>query len=103
MPNPVAEPVEAPAVVTRAQPTLFVEVRDIADLGQRQPPLATLGGGPADLELAEFAGKIAQLLVAEALFTKHQHGVTVDRLPQRLHTRPVDRPGEIHPADFADK
>jgi hypothetical protein len=33
MPNAVAEAVEASAVVTRAQPTLLVEVRDIADLG----------------------------------------------------------------------
>jgi hypothetical protein len=47
--------------------------------------------------------KFAQLLVAQTLVMKHQHGVAIDRLPQRLHTRPVDRPGEIHTADFADK
>jgi len=33
VPQPIAETVEAPPVVTLAQPTVLVEVRDIADLG----------------------------------------------------------------------
>ena len=57
MPDAVAEAVEAPAVVSCAQPALFVEVRDIPDFAQRQAPFAALSGRPADFELAEFAAK----------------------------------------------
>jgi hypothetical protein len=34
---------------------------------------------------------------------KHQHGVTVDRLPQGSRAGLVEGPGEIHTTDFADK
>ena len=50
-------------IVAAPQPALFVEVRDVADLGQCQPPLAAFGSRSADLETAKFAGEIAQLLV----------------------------------------
>jgi hypothetical protein len=103
MPDAVAEAVEAPAVVAPAQPALFVEVRDVADLGYCEPPLAALGGRPADLELAEIAGEIAQPLVAEALVVKHQDGVAVDRIPDAAERRRIDGLSEVHAVDLTDK
>ena len=34
---------------------------------------------------------------------EYQHGVVVDRLPERAHRRSIERPCEIHAADLADK
>ena len=53
MPDAVAEAVEASAVLAAAQAPCFIEVRDVADLGQREPPLATLGRRPAETLTAD--------------------------------------------------
>ena len=87
MPQAVAQTVEVPPVFACAQPALLVEVRDITDLRQCQPALAALGGRPADLELAEIARKVPQLLVAEPLVVKYQNRVTIDCIPESANCR----------------
>ena len=95
VPQPVAEAVEPAPVVERAQPAVLVEVGDVADLWVLEPPSAAARRRPADLERPEPRREIAQLRIVEALVAKHQHGITIDRLPDRLDHRRIDRPGEV--------
>src|SRR5208282_375583 len=66
----------------------------------RQSAPAPLGGCPADLERAEIAGEVAQLRVVELLVAKHQHGVAVDRRPNRVDRCSIDGLGEVYATDF---
>src|SRR5215472_2253330 len=100
MPKPVAEAVETPAILALAQSALFVQVRDVSDLRQRESPLAGLGSRPPDFERAEIRGEVPQLLVVETLITEHQHGVPVDRFPDRADSRRIARRAEINAADL---
>src|SRR6516225_681893 len=68
----------------------------------RQAP-PTAAGRPADFERAKIAREVAQLRIIEALVVEHQHGVAVDRLPDRIDRLPIDPLAEINPADFGDE
>jgi hypothetical protein len=103
MPEAVAQAIEAPSVVTAAQPTFLVEIGDVADLRQRQAPLHRLSCGPTNLELAEIARKIAQPFVIEMLVMEYQHGVAVDRLPDCVDYRGIDEPTKLDAADFGSE
>src|SRR5439155_3005259 len=78
----------------------LIEVRNVADLGMYQSPAAGTGGRSADFERAEFAREIAQLRVVEVLVVEHQHGVAVDRLPDRFDRHAIDWLAEIDAADL---
>src|SRR5215472_13898817 len=104
MPKPVAEAVETTAILALAQSALFVQVRDVSDLGQRESPLAGLGSRPPDFEPAEIRGEVPQLLVVETLITEHQHGVPVDRFPDRADSRRrIARRAKINAADLGSE
>jgi len=103
MPDAVTEAVETPPVVALAQTALFVEVRDVPDLRQSEPPLYAFSSGPADLELAELGGEIAQLLVSEPLIVENQYGIVVDRFPEIVNYRRGDWSSEIHAAHLPDE
>src|SRR5215470_11381898 len=100
MPKPVAEAVETPAILALAQPALFVQVRDVSDLRKREPPLASLGSCPSNLQFAEIPGEVSQLLVLEILIAEHQYRVPVDRFPDRADSRRIARLAEINAADL---
>ena len=93
VPQPVAEAVEPPAVVAGAQPVVLVEVRDVADLRDREAPLAAARRRAADLQFAEPGGEIVQLPVGQLLVVEHQDGLAVDRPPDLLDCGVVDRLG----------
>ena len=103
MPEAVAQAIEAPSVVTAAQPAFLVKIGDVADLRQRQPPLHRLSRGPTNLELAEIARKIAQPFVIEMLVMEYQHGVAVDRLPDCVDYCVIDEPTELDAIDFGSE
>ena len=63
----------------RADPVVLVEVRDVADLRDREPPPSRPRADAADLQRAEAGGEIAQLGVGQALVAEHQHRIAVDR------------------------
>ena len=100
MPQPVAEAVEPPPVVQRADVVVLVEIGDVADLRDSQPALSGAGGGPADLQRAEARGEVAQLRVGEALVAEDHHRVAIDRRPDRIDGGSISRSGEIDAGDF---
>jgi hypothetical protein len=100
MPQPIAEHIEPAAVVASADVAVDIEVGDVADLGDVEPPLAALQRRAADLQRTEFVGKILELRVGEVLATKHQHRMRVDRLPQRVYGRVGERRCDIEARYF---
>jgi hypothetical protein len=93
--NPIPEPVQ-----TRG---LAVEIRDVADLRQRQAAPAALERAAADLQRAERRREIAQLRVAQALIVKHQDRMLVDGTLDRAHAAGIQRLAQIDPFDFRDE
>jgi hypothetical protein len=100
MPKAIAEAVEAPPVVALPQPSILVEVRDVADFGVGQAPAAAAGGGAADFERAKIGREVTQLRVVETLVAKHEYGVAVDRLPDSVDHRPVNALIQVNTANF---
>ena len=87
-------------VVAGAQPVVFVEVRNVADLGEFEAPSAAARRRPADFEIAEPGRKAAQLLVGDVLVVEDEHGMPVDRLPEGIDHRGVERVAQVDAADF---
>ena len=67
MPQPVTEAIEPTPVVQRAHVAVDVEVGDIPDLRQPQPPLTPTRGGAPDLKRPELGGEVPQLQVGQLL------------------------------------
>ena len=87
-------------IVRRAQFAVFVEVRDVADLRMRQASPLGARRRSADFERAEARREIAQPRIVETLRAEDEHGVLVDRPPDRLDQPCVDRRAEVDPARF---
>ena len=101
MPQLVAERVQPPVVVARAQ---LVLGRQVGDVGQLRVLQASLDAMVARrLDVAEQAAERQQTVVVQRLAVKHQHGVAVDRRRQLRHRLRRQRCGQIDPAHFADK
>src|SRR5439155_26029246 len=86
--------------VAAADMVVLVEVRDVANLGELQASTAATRRRPADLELAEAGGERAQLLVRHMLIVEHDDRMAVDRPPQLVEGRIVDRSADIETADL---
>ena len=82
---------------------VLVQVGDIADLRNFQPPSPGTSRGPPDLQRAEAGGEITQLRVGQALVVKHQHGIAVEGIPDRGFGRVIDGAAQIDPVHLGDE
>jgi predicted transposase YbfD/YdcC len=81
-------------------PVVLIQIGDVADLWNRQPPPARSRGGTADFQRTEPRREIVQLKIAERLIAKHQHAVFVDGVPDRGDAVRVDGAARIRSGDL---
>ena len=99
MPEPVAKLVQAAAVEHVPDRVVLVQVGNVADFGDRQPPPSGSRGGASDLQGAEQAGEIPQPRIAQPLIVEHQHGMGIDRPPQGFDGGGADLPAQVNTRD----
>ena len=99
MPEPVAKLVQAAAVEHVPDRVVLVQVGNVADFGDRQPPPPGSRGGASDLQGAEQAGEIPQPRIAQPLIVEHQHGMGIDRPPQGFDGGGADLPTQVNTRD----
>jgi len=102
VPEAIPELIEAAGVIGGPQPMVLVKVRDIGYFGA-QAPLCSGPGAARRLDFSELAGESELPIVIELLILENQHGVAVDRVPDRANRRRRERPAGINPGNRTDK
>ena len=92
--------IQPAAIEQIAHLVVHVEVGDIADLRNRQPPPSRLQGASADLQGSEARREIVQLSIAQRLIAKHQHRVLIAGPPDRGDGGVIEGAIEVDPGEF---
>ena len=97
VPQPVAQAVQPAAVFRLRTWLLLIQVGDVADLGNGEPPLPRTGRGTADFQRPEAGAKSRSARLSGA---GHETPAprTVDRVPDPAQGVLIDRGSEVDPA-----
>src|SRR6185312_8878317 len=81
-------------------PAVEIEIGDVANLREFEPPGSAPRRRAADLQRPEQGREIAQRLVTDVLAVEDQHAMLVDRRPQLLDRRRAGWPRQVDPANL---